>query len=285
MRVREQEVDYDLIAGHTHDGEDSRPVALVDGQVELRHLSANALEYIADSGLGGISADQPAFEPTEINLANVPELEISVPELDPDEEYDGEEYWVNAALVSYISIGFSADTLCEITFYHLDTYDMADREFRAVECTDGFMWEGVWAHIDENSTGKVYFKVKNVGDTAAEFTVTLKSATMVANEQTYTESIVTTESSSTRDISVSDIGALIKCTDTCTLTLPRFADEEIPVGSRVDILRYGSGGVTIAGGSGVTVRTAVGNTITNQYGMVSAQKIDTDEWVIVGDTT
>ena len=63
-----------------------------------------------------------------------------------------------------------------------------------------------------------------------------------------------------------------------TLTVPANASVAFPIGTVINVYRAGTGTVTIAGASGVTVRNA--GTIPSQFGERSLRKRDTNEWVL-----
>jgi hypothetical protein len=68
------------------------------------------------------------------------------------------------------------------------------------------------------------------------------------------------------------------------VTVPPNSSVAFPIGTIIELNRYGAGTATVAAGAGVTVRSrgallAIGN----QYGSVSLRKRATDEWVLVGD--
>jgi hypothetical protein len=68
-----------------------------------------------------------------------------------------------------------------------------------------------------------------------------------------------------------------------TLTVPLNSSVAFPLGTVVNVYRAGTGTVTIAGASGVTVRNA--GAISDQFGEVSLRKRGTDEWVLSGDVS
>jgi hypothetical protein len=70
-----------------------------------------------------------------------------------------------------------------------------------------------------------------------------------------------------------------------TVTVPPNSSQSFPVGSIVSLLQQGSGQVTIAAGSGVTIRSASGLRIAAQWGVAELQKIGTDEWIAYGRLT
>jgi hypothetical protein len=61
--------------------------------------------------------------------------------------------------------------------------------------------------------------------------------------------------------------------------VPTYAAVPFPVGAVVGVYNSGSGGTTIAGASGVTVRNAG---VVDQFREVSLRKRATNEWVVAG---
>ena len=73
-------------------------------------------------------------------------------------------------------------------------------------------------------------------------------------------------------------------TNAITVTVPPNSSVAFPVGTIIEVARYGAGAAAIAAGAGVTIRSKGGLLgIGNQYGAVSLRKRATDEWVLVGD--
>lgn len=70
-----------------------------------------------------------------------------------------------------------------------------------------------------------------------------------------------------------------------TITVPTNANAAFPIRSLVHFHQYGSGLLTIAGDTGVTVRYRTGLSLNSagQYAMFSVWKRDTNEWVLFGD--
>jgi len=68
-----------------------------------------------------------------------------------------------------------------------------------------------------------------------------------------------------------------------TVTVPPNTSVAFPVGTVVNVYRAGTGAVTIAQGSGVTVRNV--GAIRAQFGEVSLRKRGTNEWVLAGDVS
>lgn len=70
-----------------------------------------------------------------------------------------------------------------------------------------------------------------------------------------------------------------------TLTIPTNSSVAFEIGDQVNILQLGAGQVTV-GGAGVTIRSQGSKLKLNgQYATATLIKINTDEWVIVGNTT
>jgi hypothetical protein len=70
------------------------------------------------------------------------------------------------------------------------------------------------------------------------------------------------------------------------LIIPANSVAAIPEGARIEVIRYGSGEVSIvaASGSGVTIRSKNNNAkISTQYSGAMLTKIGTNEWHLLGD--
>lgn len=68
-----------------------------------------------------------------------------------------------------------------------------------------------------------------------------------------------------------------------TVTIPTNASVAYPVGTSIDILQTGSGQVTIAGDSGVTVNATPGLKLRTQWSSATLFKRATNTWVVFGD--
>lgn len=96
-------------------------------------------------------------------------------------------------------------------------------------------------------------------------------STLTVNPQTASYTLV-----------LADRGRLIELNSASAtvVTVPTNASVAFPVGSLVEVVRYGAGAVSVAGATGVTLRG--GLTIGAQYGSVSLLKRATDEWLVFG---
>ena len=70
------------------------------------------------------------------------------------------------------------------------------------------------------------------------------------------------------------------------ITIPAHSTEPFVVGQKIEILRNGSGNVTIAGAVGVILNSKNSNKkIAAQYSGAVISKIDTNTWILIGDLT
>ena len=86
-------------------------------------------------------------------------------------------------------------------------------------------------------------------------------------------------------LSSSDINKLIEMNvgSANTVTVPANSAEPMDIGSRIEIVQYGSGKTQIVADAGVTIRTLIGSFISGQYGCVTLIKRATNEWFLFGD--
>lgn len=88
-------------------------------------------------------------------------------------------------------------------------------------------------------------------------------------------------------LALSDAGKLVTLSNAAaiTLTIPTHASVAFPIGTRIDLVQYGAGQVTV-GGSGVTIRSSGSKLkLTGQYSGATLWKRGTNEWVLIGDIT
>lgn len=84
-----------------------------------------------------------------------------------------------------------------------------------------------------------------------------------------------------------DAGKIVEmnCGDADTLTVPPNSSVAFPVGTRVDVVQYGAGAITLTPGSGVTIRVNAALTLVTNgtYSGCTLYKRATNEWVAFGD--
>lgn len=89
-----------------------------------------------------------------------------------------------------------------------------------------------------------------------------------------------------KTLALSDAGTLQKFNSSSnyTLTVPPNSSVAFPIGTEIEVMRYGSGTVTLAQGSGVTInKDGSVLTIANQYTSVVLKKFAADIWVAQGN--
>ena len=89
-------------------------------------------------------------------------------------------------------------------------------------------------------------------------------------------------------ITTADANKMIRMNSSSNLELliPANSVAAIPIGARLEVMRYGSGEVSIVivSGSGVTIRSKNNNArISTQYSGAMLTKIGTNEWHLIGD--
>jgi len=101
-------------------------------------------------------------------------------------------------------------------------------------------------------------------------------AVVTANPQTTSYTLV-----------LADAGKLVEMnsSSSTTVTVPPNSSVAFPVGTVIEVGRYGTASVTLVAGSGVTIRTPTGSPLTlrAQYSTVGLRKRATNEWVASGD--
>jgi hypothetical protein len=88
-------------------------------------------------------------------------------------------------------------------------------------------------------------------------------------------------------LALSDAGKMVTLSNASaiTLTIPTEAAVAFPMDTRIDILQYGVGQVTI-GGAGVTIRSSGARLkLSGQYAAATLWKKGANEWVLIGDTS
>jgi len=96
----------------------------------------------------------------------------------------------------------------------------------------------------------------------------------------------TTQAGTTYTFGLADASTAVEFTSSSavTATVPPNGSVAFPVGTVIELLQYGTGQLTIAPGSGVTIRSADGLlSARTQYSSLSLRKRATNEWVLAGD--
>ncbi len=167
--INEREVSFYTTEGHDHDGVNSTPVNIPAKSITNEMLSDSLMAWILS-----------LFKDTEDNTATatagpIDDLTITTGTVAMGDTTIGATDYVALALIRYLKIISTPDSVCDISFYHIDSYDDPDREFIAKNCIDNFLWEGTWVHKDDTALNKLYWKLKNTGTTDASFDITIKA--------------------------------------------------------------------------------------------------------------
>lgn len=106
-------------------------------------------------------------------------------------------------------------------------------------------------------------------------------ASLVALAQT-----VNAQTGTTYTLVTADAGKLVTLNNgsAITLTVPQDSDATIAVGTYIDLYQLGAGQVTVAAGTGATLRTSgLTAKARAQYSRLGVQKVAADTWSLFGD--
>ena len=95
------------------------------------------------------------------------------------------------------------------------------------------------------------------------------------------------QTGTTYTLALTDAGKLVTLNNASaiTLTVPANSSVAFSVGDQINLLQLGAGQVTVAGAGGVTIRSEGSKLkLKGQYATATCVKIDTDEWVLLGNT-
>lgn len=134
-----------------------------------------------------------------------------------------------------------------------------------VEATESSLGSGAKLLADFRANGVSRFSISNTGAVTSQ---------QIINAQTGTAYTLV----------LSDAGQVVTLTNAAsiTLTVPPNASVAYPIGTSIDLLQMGTGQVTVAPGTGVTINTVSGLSLSSQYATATLLKISTDAWVISG---
>ena len=97
-------------------------------------------------------------------------------------------------------------------------------------------------------------------------------------------STVNNQTGTSYTLTLDDANSIVTLTNgsAITVTIPPNSSVKFANGTRIRLVQLGAGQVTVAAGSGVTLRAAPTAKVTAQYGTVEVSKIATDTWVLSG---
>ncbi len=162
----------------------------------------------------------------------------------------------------------------------------------------GVLAEGMFSYLtDTNATqyydGSAWVDISNPGDITAVTAGTgltgggtSGSVSLAFDYSVGNQSVENAQTGTTYTLVLTDAGKMVTLTNASaiTLTVPTNASVAFPVNTRIDLLQYGAGQVTVAAAGGVTIASkASALKLSAQYAGATLWKKATDTWVLVGD--
>lgn len=98
--------------------------------------------------------------------------------------------------------------------------------------------------------------------------------------------IVNAQTGTTYTLALGDAAEMVSLSNASaiTLTVPPNSSVAFPTGTQIILYQAGAGQVTVAAGSGVTIRSQGSKLkLTGQYAVASLIKIGTNEWILAGN--
>lgn len=97
---------------------------------------------------------------------------------------------------------------------------------------------------------------------------------------------INAQTGTTYTLAAGDCGKLVTLSNgsAITLTVPQDSDATIPVGTYIDVMQLGAGQVTVAAGTGATLRISGATAKARaQFSRLAVQKISANTWSLMGD--
>lgn len=162
----------------------------------------------------------------------------------------------------------------------------------------GVVAEGMFSYLaDTNATeyydGSSWVSISNPGDITAVTAGTglsgggtSGSVSLAFDYSVGNQSVENAQTGTTYTLVLTDAGKMVTLSNASaiTLTVPTNASVAFPTNTRIDLLQYGAGQVTIAAAGGVTINSkASALKLSAQYAGATLWKKASDTWVLVGD--
>lgn len=121
--------------------------------------------------------------------------------------------------------------------------------------------------------------------TQGSVTATQGSVTNIVTQPIGTAIGTAATAGSTYVLTTADSGRLLMCAGTAsgTVQVPLNSTQPFAVGQKVDLVQMGTGLVTVTIASGGTLDSTPSAILRTKYSAASVVKINTDEWLLMGD--
>lgn len=100
--------------------------------------------------------------------------------------------------------------------------------------------------------------------------------------------VLNTQTGTTYTLALTDVAKVVTLDNAAgiTLTVPANSSTAFPIGTQIVITQLGAGQVTVSPSGGVTVNAYSSATkLSGQYAAATLVKLDTDEWLLIGNIT
>jgi len=157
--------------------------------------------------------------------------------------------------------------------------------------TNGVKWAQITATgiaSDAVTTAKILDSNVTTAKIADDAVTQAKLADRVIGSAEYDSLSLNAQTGTTYTLALTDAHKVVTLSNASpiTLTVPPESSVAFETGDQVNLLQLGAGQVTVAAGSGVTLRSEGSKLkLTGQYALATLVKIATDEWVLVGNLT
>jgi hypothetical protein len=86
-------------------------------------------------------------------------------------------------------------------------------------------------------------------------------------------------------LTINDVGLIISMNATTnkTVTIPANSSVAFPIGTRIDLMRYGTGNVNVAITTDTLSSTGAAINLKSQYSVASLIKVKNTQWILAGD--
>jgi hypothetical protein len=155
--------------------------------------------------------------------------------------------------------------------------------------TNGVKWGQVPAAgiaTDAVTTAKILDSNVTTAKIADNAVTQAKLADRVVGSAEYDSLTLNAQTGTTYTLVLADAHKLVTLSNSSaiTLTVPPNSSVAFETGDQVNLLQLGAGQVTVAAGSGVTLRSQGSKVKLNgQYALATLVKVASDEWVLVGN--